>query len=102
MKITLETVLAAARLARLDLASGLSAAEAPRALERLAGEFGGIVAYMDILAEVDTTSVEPLYSPSLDPPPPREDQPRDSGLSQDILAEAPETKGGFFAVPAII
>lgn len=102
MKITMETVLATAKLARLDLACGLSAEEAPRTLERLAREFAEIVDYIDILSEVDTGEVEPLYSPALEPQPPRLDQARDSGLSQDILAEAPETRGGFFAVPSII
>lgn len=102
MKIAMETVLTTAKLARLDLTHGLSSEEAPRTLERLAREFAEIVDYINILSQVDTSAVDPLYSPALEPQPPRLDQARDSGLTQDILAEAPETRGDFFAVPSII
>jgi aspartyl-tRNA(Asn)/glutamyl-tRNA(Gln) amidotransferase subunit C len=66
----------------------------------MAEEFSKIVDYMAILDEADTEGVEPLYSPMLDPQPPREDVPRsEEGRSDAILREAPELVGRYFSVP---
>jgi aspartyl-tRNA(Asn)/glutamyl-tRNA(Gln) amidotransferase subunit C len=90
---------AVARLARLRLEEEGSDAAA----EAMAEEFAKIVGYMDILSEVDTKGVEPLYSPMLDPQPPRPDVPRSGpGRADEILSQAPERVGRFFAVPRIL
>lgn len=102
MPIDLKTVLHTAELARLDLAYGLDEAEAPAVLNKLAEEMAGIIGHMDILAEADTEGVEPLYSPMLEPPAPREDLPRDSGLTEEMLGQAPDRLGNFFVVPKIL
>ncbi len=102
MPIDLETVKRTADLARLDLTRGLSPDEAPAALAKLADEMATIVGYIDVLGEADTAGVEPLYSPLLEAPGPRPDAARDSGLAEDLLAQAPDRFGDFFAVPKIL
>ncbi|MDR2140646.1 MAG: Asp-tRNA(Asn)/Glu-tRNA(Gln) amidotransferase subunit GatC [Deltaproteobacteria bacterium] len=89
---------AMARLARLGLEPE------PEAHQRLARDFERIVAYMDILAELDTQAVEPLWSPMVEPLGPRADEPRepDPKKTQAILDQAPESVGRFFSVPRII
>ncbi|MDR3153137.1 MAG: Asp-tRNA(Asn)/Glu-tRNA(Gln) amidotransferase subunit GatC [Deltaproteobacteria bacterium] len=93
-----EAARAAAALARLNLG------EDPEEAGRLEGDLAKIVGYMDILKECDTSGVEPMYSPMLDPQPPRPDEPRQGGggASPDsILEAAPETFGRFFSVPRV-
>ncbi len=102
MTIDPKTVEKTATLANLDLTWGLSPEEAPAALAKLAGEMDNIVSYMDILAEADTSGVEPLYSPMIEPQMPREDIPQNSGLAEDLLNQSPERWGDFFTVPKII
>ena len=102
MPIDLKTVLHTAELARLDLACGLSEKEAPAALEKLADELAGIIGHIDILGEADTEGVAPLYSPMIDPPGPRPDEPRDSQHIEEILDQAPDRLGTLYVVPKII
>ncbi|MFR0873367.1 MAG: Asp-tRNA(Asn)/Glu-tRNA(Gln) amidotransferase subunit GatC [Bilophila wadsworthia] len=60
-----------------------------------------IIAYMDILAEVDTSAVEPLYSPVEHSTPYRADEPvRKHAFGRS--RNAPETDGQFFVVPRIV
>jgi aspartyl-tRNA(Asn)/glutamyl-tRNA(Gln) amidotransferase subunit C len=94
-----------ARLARLrltDSEDGALSEAASKTLETLVAEFAKIVGYMDILAQADTSGIEPLYSPMIDPLPPRDDEPRSGpGASDDLLEGAPERIGRFFSVPRI-
>ena len=71
-----------ARLARLAPEEGT--------LAKFGEQCADIIAYMDILAEVDTSAVEPLYSPV------------EHSTHSDVLANAPETDGQFFVVPRIV
>ncbi len=88
------------RLARL--------APSPEASRCFAAECDAVIAYMDKLSEVDTTGVEPLYSPACHAAPMREDVARRSLTREEILANAPqrggsgESDGGFFLVPRIV
>jgi aspartyl-tRNA(Asn)/glutamyl-tRNA(Gln) amidotransferase subunit C len=105
MSIEPKIALAMANLARLELTLGIPPEKEPEELSKIAEEFGKIVSYMDILGEVDTTDVEPLYSPMVEPQSPRVDSPRDPeetrAKAEDILSAAPEVFGRFFAVPRI-
>lgn len=83
-----------ARLARLAPEEGT--------LAKFGEQCADIIAYMDILAEVDTEAVEPLYSPVEHATPYRDDEPAARGLHADVLANAPETDGQFFIVPRIV
>ncbi|MDR3362144.1 MAG: Asp-tRNA(Asn)/Glu-tRNA(Gln) amidotransferase subunit GatC [Desulfovibrio sp.] len=65
-------------------------------------QFQDILGYMDVLAEVDTTGVEPLYSPILHKPQCREDSAARLRTREEILANAPEQDGACFIVPRIV
>jgi aspartyl-tRNA(Asn)/glutamyl-tRNA(Gln) amidotransferase subunit C len=107
VKIDENTVRGISALSRLEIAPGLSEGEERAELLKLTEEFGKIVGYMDILSEADTEGVEPLYSPMIEPQPPREDVPREvkpgeEEASEWILEDAPMTFGRFFAVHRIV
>jgi aspartyl-tRNA(Asn)/glutamyl-tRNA(Gln) amidotransferase subunit C len=72
------------------------------ALNRLAAQMEAIVGYMDILNRVDTTGVDPLYSPLRDTAPPRPDSAAKTRSVEEILANAPQRQGRFFAVPPVL
>ncbi len=94
MKISPEEVAKVARLARLDM-------DQPK-IEQYAAQLGGILGYMDKLAELDTASVEPMYTPVDHVSVLREDVVRKDCARADILKNAPETDGAFFIVPRIV
>jgi aspartyl-tRNA(Asn)/glutamyl-tRNA(Gln) amidotransferase subunit C len=83
-----------ARLARLKL----SEAE----VESYSRQLGQVLQYIDVLAEVDTTGVEPMahaieVANVLRPDERRDSLPRDAALSN-----APKTDGRYFLVPPIL
>lgn len=106
MSVSKEQVLATASLARLDLAQSAEGALSPQEAEthvnRLASQMGSIVGYMDILEQVDTTGVEPLYFPLREAAGPRADEAVKKRGVQEILSGAPNKQGRFFAVPPVI
>ena len=67
-----------------------------------AAQCGDILQYMDTLAEIDTTGIEPLYSPVDHFSASREDIPCRRQTPEKILAGAPETDGTYFMVPRIV
>ncbi|MDR2050179.1 MAG: Asp-tRNA(Asn)/Glu-tRNA(Gln) amidotransferase subunit GatC [Deltaproteobacteria bacterium] len=103
MAISKETVLHVSRLARLDLAAGLSGAEAEDKIGSFAVQMAQIVEYMDILNQADTSGVAPLFSPVSLTAAPRQDIPLEAGFSREqILANAPEQEKGMFVVPRVL
>lgn len=105
MSVSKEQVLATAALARLDLSvsSAHALQESPdERVHRIALQLDAVVGYMDILNQVDTGGVEPLYSPIRDVAPPREDKAQKRRDAEAMLANAPEREQRFFAVPPII
>jgi aspartyl-tRNA(Asn)/glutamyl-tRNA(Gln) amidotransferase subunit C len=94
MKISPEEVAKVARLARLDLS--------PEKIDQYAGQLDGILGYMDKLAELDTSAVEPMYTPVDHVSVMRDDVVRKDYAREDILKNAPETDGSFFIVPRIV
>lgn len=96
-------MLTAERMAHLARLARLAPDEAT--LARFGEQCADIIAYMDILAEVDTSTVEPLYSPVGHVTPYRADEPSspaDRPERSAILANAPESDGQFFVVPRIV
>ncbi|THB64459.1 MAG: Asp-tRNA(Asn)/Glu-tRNA(Gln) amidotransferase subunit GatC [Desulfovibrio sp.] len=90
-----EDAAAIAKLARLDLDQDV--------LARFAGQFNAILGYMDKLSELDTSGVEPMYSPSEHATVFREDRADNDRFSRDdVLSNAPESDGSFFIVPKIV
>ncbi len=70
--------------------------------ELFARQFGDILGYMDVLAQVDTDHVEPLYSPVQHTAQGREDQAVNRRSRQEALNNAPEADGEYFIVPRIV
>lgn len=94
MKITKDEVQNVARLARLELGDDK--------LELFAGQFNEILDYMELLGELDTDAVEPLYSPVRHTTRMRDDAARKDYPREDVLSNAPEADGRFFIVPKIV
>jgi len=94
MKITAEEVRRVALLARLKLTAEEEA--------ELTRQLDSILAYMDKLAELDTTEVEP-FSPTVDGVHAlREDKVTQHPNAEALLANAPDRDDTFFKVPKII
>lgn len=70
--------------------------------EEMSSQCSNILAYMEKLAELDTTGIEPLYSPVMHDAVPRDDIAVRRAQRADLLADAPETDGEFFIVPRIV
>ncbi len=95
MTIQPETVAKVAKLAKLRLDDDK--------VGRFADQMDGILAYMETLGELDTTGVEPLYSPVADEATPMRPDVAVKTFPRDkILANAPKTDGQFFIVPKIV
>lgn len=71
-------------------------------VEKLAPQLGGIMGWIEQLAEVNTDNVEPLASPVEMAQRLRDDRVTDGGIQQDVLANAPETTSGFYVVPKVV
>jgi aspartyl-tRNA(Asn)/glutamyl-tRNA(Gln) amidotransferase subunit C len=93
-KLKLDDVRHVAKLARLSLDDAK--------LQKLAGQLESILGYIDKLAQVDTSKVEPMAHALPVHNVFREDVPQ-PGLPLDkVLQNAPESDGPFFKVPKII
>lgn len=94
MKITPAEVQYVADLARLDLT--------PEEAERMAGQVGKILSYMDTLNELDTAGVEPTTHAIAISNAFRQDEVRQSLDRQQALANGPRQNGEAFVVPRVI
>jgi aspartyl-tRNA(Asn)/glutamyl-tRNA(Gln) amidotransferase subunit C len=94
MSLDLDAVRRVANLARLHLEPG-------EAL-RLQAELNGILGWIEQLAAVDTSSVEPLAGAGGGALPMREDVVTEGGMAEAVLANAPDRAGAFFAVPKVV
>ena len=94
MSIDTDTARKVAKLARIRVEEA--------ALPALAGELSGILAFMEQLTEVDVTGVEPMTSVTPMRLPRRVDVVTDGGIQDKILANAPDAREGFFAVPKVV
>lgn len=87
-------------VAHMATLSRLSVSPEEQAL--FARQFGDILSYMDVLAQVDTTGVEPLYSPVQHDSVPRADVAENRRTRDAVLSNAPEGDGEYFVVPRIV
>ncbi len=94
MSITAEQVRWIAHLARLEMPTV--------ELDVLQRDLNAIVEYVNHLQSLDTEGVEPLAHPLDLANVFRDDVPVPSPGAQAMLANAPERKGDFFAVPAVL
>jgi aspartyl-tRNA(Asn)/glutamyl-tRNA(Gln) amidotransferase subunit C len=71
-------------------------------LPALARELSGILSFMEQLNAVDVTGVEPMTSVTPMRLKRREDGVTDGGQQAAVLANAPDAREGFFAVPKVV
>lgn len=71
-------------------------------LEPLAERLSGILGFMEQLNEVDVSDVQPMTSVTPMDLPRRADQVTDGNIQDKILANAPDAREGFFAVPKVV
>lgn len=94
MSVDKATVARIARLARINVPEDRQ--------EQLVGELNGILDWIAELDEVDTGAVEPLASVTGHGLPRRSDEVTDGNRVDELLANVPETAGGFFVVPKVV
>jgi aspartyl-tRNA(Asn)/glutamyl-tRNA(Gln) amidotransferase subunit C len=94
MSVSHEQVRHIARLARIAMSD--------EELERLVPELNNILGWVEQLGEVNTDGVEPLATVIDQKLRLRDDVVTDGDIRDDILANAPDSQHGFFAVPKVI
>ncbi|HTU19330.1 MAG TPA: Asp-tRNA(Asn)/Glu-tRNA(Gln) amidotransferase subunit GatC [Gemmataceae bacterium] len=94
MSLTAQKVQWVAHLARLQL----SEAE----LETITRQLSAIVDYVDQLKQVNTDGVEPMAHALAVQNVFRDDEPAPSLPVADALANAPQRRGDFYSVPAVL
>ena len=92
--VTREDVLHMAQLSRLTVDDD--------EIARFTGQLSDILSYMDILGKVDTSAVEPLYSPVCPAPARRGDVAENRRARADMLRNAPDGNDEYFIVPRIV
>lgn len=70
--------------------------------EQFARQFDRIIGHINILNEVNTEGVEPLYTPAEKNSSLRLDTARNTRTRDEIMANAPVTDGQCFIVPRIV
>ena len=71
-------------------------------LPALASEFNTILGFIEQLSEVDVEGVEPMTSVTPQRLKRRVDEVSDGGQQDKVLANAPDAREGFFAVPKVV
>lgn len=94
MSIDIETARKVAKLARIAVPE--------EDLPALAGEFNAILGFIEQLGEVDVDGVEPMVSVTPMRLKRREDAVTDGDQQDRVLANAPDAREGFFAVPKVV
>lgn len=94
MAIDTETAARVAKLARIQVDES--------DLPILAKEFTAILGFINQLNEVDVTSIEPMTSVTPMRLKRRVDAVTDGDRQTKVLANAPDAREGFFAVPKVV
>lgn len=94
MSIDTETARRVAKLARIKVEDA--------DLPALAQEFNDILGFIEQLNEVDVDGVEPMTSVTPQRLFRREDVVTDGDQQAAVLANAPDAREGFFAVPKVV
>jgi aspartyl-tRNA(Asn)/glutamyl-tRNA(Gln) amidotransferase subunit C len=94
MAIDIDTARKVAHLARIRVEEA--------DLPRVAAELSGILGFMEQLNEVDVTGIEPMTSVTPMRLRLRADEVTDGGYPARVLANAPDAREGFFAVPKVV
>ncbi len=94
MSVDAMTVRRIAHLARIAVAD--------EEVDHLKGELNAILAFVELLSEVDVSGVEPMTSVTPMEMKKREDKVTDGGMADAIVANAPATEDHFFLVPKVV
>jgi len=94
MSVDQNTVRRIAKLARIAVRED--------ELPALAGELNTILDWVEMLAEVDTTGVEPMTSAVAMTMKMREDVVTSGNLQKDVTGNAPASEDGFDVVPRVV
>jgi aspartyl-tRNA(Asn)/glutamyl-tRNA(Gln) amidotransferase subunit C len=94
MSLTAQEVQWVAHLARLQLTEA--------ELETMTRQLSAIVDYVDLLKQVNTDQVEPMAHALALTNVFRADEPAPSLPVADALANAPQRRGDFYSVPAVL
>lgn len=94
MSIDTETARRVAHLARIAVKD--------EDLPALARELSGILGFMEQLNEVNVDGIEPMVSVTPMRLKRRADVVTEGGMAERILANAPDAREGFFAVPKVV
>ncbi len=94
MSIDQNTAAKVAKLARIRVEQD--------ALPALASEFNTILGFIEQLNEVDVDGVEPMTSVTPQRLKRRADVVTDGNQAAKVLANAPDAREGFFAVPKVV
>jgi len=94
MSIDTATARKVAKLARIQVQEA--------DLPKLAEQLSGILGFMEQLNEVDVTGIEPMVSVTPMRLARRTDVVADGNRQAQILANAPDAREGFFAVPKVV
>jgi aspartyl-tRNA(Asn)/glutamyl-tRNA(Gln) amidotransferase subunit C len=94
MSIDTQTAARVAKLARIKVDEA--------DLSALAQEFTNILGFIEQLNEVDVEGVEPMTSVTPQRLFRREDIVNDGNQQAAVLANAPDSREGFFAVPMVV
>ena len=94
MSIDLKTAAHVATLARIKVEAD--------ALPALAEEFNAVLGFIEQLNEVDVDGVEPMTGVTPMRLKRRQDGVTDGNMQRKILANAPDAREGFFAVPKVV
>lgn len=94
MSVDQDTVRRIAHLARISVRED--------ELAPLAGKLSAILNFAEQLAEVDVDGVEPMTSVTPMALKRRRDEVTDGGIQDRVLANAPDAREGFFAVPKVV
>ena len=71
-------------------------------VERLQGELNGILGWIEQLREVDVEGVQPLTGAAQMALRLREDAVTDGNRPEEVLGNAPDRVGAFYAVPKVV
>lgn len=93
-RIDIDTARRVAKLARIRVPD--------ENLPKLADQLSGILSFMEQLNEVDVTGIEPMTSVTPMRLKRRQDGVTDGDIQARVLANAPDAREGFFAVPKVV
>jgi aspartyl-tRNA(Asn)/glutamyl-tRNA(Gln) amidotransferase subunit C len=94
MSIDPETVRKVAHLARIAVTE--------EELPALSADLNSILGWVEQLQAVDVEGVEPMTSVTPMALPRRTDEVTDGNIRDKVLANAPDAREGFFAVPKVV